>query len=138
MESSLPLSDRVPANLTSRSSLASGCPFSRWRSATGTSCNACDPMVGEQHVRPRLPHSDYRGVRLLGDARQMASDRQPSFAWGVPVLLGGLLLLTIGRAGSLGALQELSLLPVLFGVALLIGGLALARALALPILSHCC
>lgn len=59
---------------------------------------------------------------------------QPSFAWGVPVLLGGLLLLTIGRAGSLGALQELSLLPVMFGGALLIGGRALARALALPIL----
>ena len=59
---------------------------------------------------------------------------QPSFASGVAVLLGGLLLLTIGRAGNLGALQELSLLPVMFGVALLIGGLSLARALALPIL----
>ena len=59
---------------------------------------------------------------------------QPSLVSGVPVLLGGLLLLTLGRAGNLGALQELSLLPVLFGVALLVGGLSLARALALPIL----
>ena len=59
---------------------------------------------------------------------------QPSMTLGVPVLLGGLLLLTFGRAGSLGALQELSLLPVMFGVALLVGGLPLARALALPIL----
>ncbi len=59
---------------------------------------------------------------------------EPSFAWGLPVLFGGLLVLTIGRAGSLGALQELSLLPVMSGVALLVGGLSLLRALALPIL----
>jgi EpsI family protein len=65
---------------------------------------------------------------------QLPAVCEPSFAWGVPALLGGLLLLTIGRAANLGALQELSLLPVLFGVALLLGGLALARALALPIM----
>jgi EpsI family protein len=59
---------------------------------------------------------------------------QPSYSLGVPVIVGGLLLLTIGRAGSLAAIQELSLLPVMFGVALLVGGLPLARALALPIL----
>jgi exosortase len=59
---------------------------------------------------------------------------QPSMTLGVPVLLGGLLLLTIGRAGSLGALQELSLLPVMFGIALLSRRPPLVRALALPIL----
>lgn len=59
---------------------------------------------------------------------------QPSYALGIPVLFAGLLLLTIGRAGSLGAVQELSLLPTMFGVALLIGGVSLVRALALPIM----
>jgi EpsI family protein len=64
----------------------------------------------------------------------LPSTWQPSFGLGIPVLVGGLMLLTIGRAGSLGAVQELSLIPVMFGVALLVGGLPLARALALPIL----
>ena len=59
---------------------------------------------------------------------------EPSFALGLPVLIGGLLVLTIGRASNLGALQELSLLPVMFGVALLVGGLSILRVLALPIL----
>jgi EpsI family protein len=58
----------------------------------------------------------------------------PSFALGLPVLIVGLLVLTIGRAGNLGAFQELSLLPVMSGIVLLVGGLPLFRALALPIL----
>jgi EpsI family protein len=66
--------------------------------------------------------------------RNLPAVCQPSFALGLPVLLGGLLVLTISRAGSLGALQELSLLPAMCGVALLIGGLPLLRALALPIM----
>lgn len=59
---------------------------------------------------------------------------RPSFVLGLPVLIGGLFILTIGRAGNLGAIQELSLLPVMSGVVLLVGGIPLLRALALPIL----
>src|SRR4030095_15510330 len=124
---SLPLSDRASANLTSRSSLA------LWVSLALAICY-WDVMY--MLANQWWSHSMYTHCFLIpiiagyvcwATRGKLPATCQPSFAWGVPVLLGGLLLLTIGRAGNLGALQELSLLPVMFGVALLIGGRSRAR-----------
>jgi EpsI family protein len=132
---SLPLSDRASANLTSRSSLA------LWVSALALAICYWDVMymlANQWWSNSMYTHGFLipiiAGYVCWATRGKLPATCQPSFAWGVPVLLGGLLLLTIGRAGNLGALQELSLLPVMFGVALLIGGGSLARALALPIL----
>jgi len=134
-ESSLPLSDRVPANLTSRFSLA------LWVSVLALAICYWDVMymlANQWWANSMYAHGFLipiiAGYVCWATRGKLPATCQPSFALGVPVLLGGLILLTLGRASSLGALQELSLIPVIFGFALLIGGLSLARALALPIL----
>ena len=57
----------------------------------------------------------------------------PSYLTGLPVLAFGLVLLVIGRVGSLLILEEFSILPTLAGLVLLGGGLSLLRAVALPL-----
>src|SRR4030095_2046097 len=121
IEASLPLSDRASANLTSLALLMSALALAicywdvmymlanQWWSNSMHTHGFLMPIIA--------------GYVCWATRGQLPATCEPSFALGVPVLFGGLLLLTIGRAGSLGALQELSLLPVLFGVALLIGGL---------------
>jgi EpsI family protein len=133
--SSPPLSDRASANLTSWSS------FPLWACALALAICYWDVMymlANQWWSNSMYTHGFLipiiAGYVCWATRGKLPAACQPSFAWGVPILLGGLLVLTIGRAGSLGALQELSLLPVMFGVALLIGGPSLARALALPIL----
>jgi EpsI family protein len=132
--SSSPLSDRI-SNLSLRSSPA------LWVSALAVAICYWDVMymlANQWWSNSMYTHGFLipiiAGYVCWATRGKLPATCQPSFAWGVPVLLSGLLLLTIGRAGNLGALQELSLLPVMFGVVLLIGGRSLARALALPIL----
>jgi EpsI family protein len=135
IDTSLPLSNRASAKVTSRSSLA------LWVSALALAICYWDVMymLAIQWWSNSMYTHGFLIPIIAGyvcwtTRGKLPATCQPSFAWGGPVLVVGLLLLTIGRAGNLGALQELSLLPVMFGVALLIGGVSLARALALPIL----
>jgi EpsI family protein len=63
-----------------------------------------------------------------------ASWGQPSYAAGGAVLLIGLTLLTVGRISGIGLAQQLSMLPTLGGIVLLLGGLGLLRAVWFPII----
>ena len=135
IESSLSHPDQAAVSLTPRSSVA------LW--AAGLALALCYWDVLYMLVNQWWSNSMYThgflipiiaGYVCWATRGNLPAVCQPSFKLGFPVIVGGLLLLTIGRAGSLAAIQELSLLPVMFGVALLVGGLPLARALALPIL----
>ena len=53
--------------------------------------------------------------------------------WGYALLIVGLLALVTGRAGGIQLLARISLLPILFGLAMFLGGWSLARELAFPI-----
>ena len=53
--------------------------------------------------------------------------------WGYALLIAGLLALLIGRAGGIQLLARISLLPILFGLVMFLGGWSLARDLAFPI-----
>lgn len=66
-------------------------------------------------------------------ARVAAELGNPAVLPGLTLLVLGLGLLTTARAGSLLALQELSILPTLLGLALLLGGYGLLRVVWLPI-----
>jgi EpsI family protein len=135
IESSRPQSDHATVNLQPRSSIA------LWACALALALCYWDVLymlVNQWWSNSMYTHGFLipiiAGYVCWATRGKLPAVCQPSFAVGLPVLVGGLLLLTIGRAGNLGALQELSLLPAMFGVALLIGGLSLVRALALPIL----
>ena len=133
--SSLSQSDNAAVNLTPRSSIA------LWASALALALCYWDVMymLGRQWWSNSMYTHGFLIPIIAGYVCWATRDKlpavcRPSFALGLPVLVVGLVVLTIGRAGNLGAIQELSLIPVMFGVALLTGGLALVRALALPIL----
>jgi EpsI family protein len=64
--------------------------------------------------------------------RILAAVAAPSYASGLAALLLALAAVVVGQAGSLAVLQELSVLPVLFGLVLLAGGWPLARRLWFP------
>lgn len=128
-------SDRVSVNLPSRSSIA------LWTAALALALCYWDVMymlVNQWWSNSMYTHGFLipiiAGYVCWSTRGNLPAVCQPSFVLGFPVIVGGLLLLTIGRAGNFAAIQELSIIPVMFGVALLVGGLPLARALALPIL----
>jgi exosortase len=52
--------------------------------------------------------------------------------WGYPLLVLGLAALVLGRAGGIQVSARVSLIPVLFGLALFLGGPEVARLLAFP------
>lgn len=68
-----------------------------------------------------------KGERLRG----MPFRPAPVFGW--IGLLGGLLLLYVGRSQNILTLEMLGLLPILAGVVLMIGGWSILRILAFPI-----
>jgi exosortase len=53
--------------------------------------------------------------------------------WGYALLIAGLLALLIGRAGGIQLLARISLVPILFGLVMFLGGRSLTRELAFPI-----
>jgi len=57
---------------------------------------------------------------------------KPSW-WGIPILLGGLCVLALGLVGAELFLARVSLLIVIFGLIVFLGGWAMARALAAPV-----
>ena len=57
----------------------------------------------------------------------------PNFAGGIPLLFAGLLLLLLGYAGAVELVQELSLIPTLAGVVLLLLGTKFFQTLCFPI-----
>jgi exosortase len=66
-------------------------------------------------------------------SRLAAAAFAPKPRLGIVVLLSGMALLWVGRAAGIVAFQEVSLLPTLFGVILILAGSSAAAALALPI-----
>lgn len=57
----------------------------------------------------------------------------PNYVGGLSVLFGGLLMLLLGHAGAVASIQELSLIPTIAGVVLLLLGTAFFRVLWFPI-----
>ncbi|MDR7415089.1 MAG: exosortase/archaeosortase family protein [Armatimonadota bacterium] len=66
--------------------------------------------------------------------RALAAARAEGTWLGLAVLLLGLGALVVGRAGGIALLSRTSLIPVLFGLVLLLGGWRTARLVAFPIL----
>jgi exosortase len=72
---------------------------------------------------------------LVWERRRALAATRPKGTWlGLPVLLIGLGALVLGRAGGIALLARISLVPVLFGLVLLLGGGRMARLVAFPIL----
>lgn len=72
---------------------------------------------------------------LVWERRRALLALRPAGTWaGLPVLLLGLAALVVGRAGGVALLARISLIPVLFGLVLLLGGGRMARLVAFPIL----
>ena len=72
---------------------------------------------------------------LVWERRRTLAATRPKGTWlGLPVLLLGLGALVLGRAGGIALLARVSLVPVLFGLVLLLGGWRMARLAAFPIL----
>mgnify|MGYP000333165876 FL=1 len=72
---------------------------------------------------------------LVWDRRRALSTTRPEGTWlGLPVLLVGLAALVFGRAGGVALVARASLIPVLFGLVLLLGGWRVARLAAFPVL----
>jgi EpsI family protein len=78
-----------------------------------------------------LPISAY----MLWTKRDSIRAVEPAPAWtaGLTLLLGGLSMLVLGTAGVFSTLQELSLIPTLFGIVLLMGGTRLTGVVWLPL-----
>jgi len=72
---------------------------------------------------------------LVWERRRALAATRPEGTWlGLPVLLLGLGALVLGRAGGVVLLARVSLVPVLFGLVLLLGGWRMARLVAFPVL----
>jgi len=72
---------------------------------------------------------------LVWERRRTLAATRPKGTWlGLPVLLLGLGALVLGRAGGIALLARVSLVPVLFGLVLLLGGGRMARLVAFPVL----
>jgi len=72
---------------------------------------------------------------LVWERRRALAATRPKGTWlGLPVLLIGLGALVLGRAGGIALLSRISLVPVLFGLVLLLGGGRMTRLAAFPIL----
>jgi exosortase len=72
---------------------------------------------------------------LVWERRRTLAATRPEGTWlGLPVLLLGLGALVLGRAGGIALLARVSLVPVLFGLVLLLGGWRMARLVASPVL----
>lgn len=72
---------------------------------------------------------------LVWDRRRALRAIRPEGTWtGLPILLVGLGALVLGRAGGIALVARASLIPVLFGLVLLLGGWRVARVVAFPIL----
>jgi exosortase len=72
---------------------------------------------------------------LVWERRRALAATRPKGTWlGLPVLLLGLGALVLGRAGGIALLARISLVPVLFGLVLLLGGWRMARLVAFPVL----
>jgi len=72
---------------------------------------------------------------LVWERRRALAATRPEGTWlGLPVLLIGLGALVLGRAGGIALLARISLVPVLFGLVLLLGGWRMARLVAFPVL----
>gem|GEM_PF-282150 len=57
----------------------------------------------------------------------------PNPLWGLPICLGGIVLLVLGKAGGINVLQELSLLVTLLGIVLLLLGHRILRSIWFPL-----
>ncbi len=72
---------------------------------------------------------------LVWERRRALRAVRPEGTWlGLPVLLLGLAALVLGRAGGIAVLARASLIPVLLGLVLLLGGWAVLRLVAFPVL----
>ena len=72
---------------------------------------------------------------LVWERRKALQALAPEGTWaGLPVLLVGLCALVVGRAGGVALLARISLIPVLFGLVLLLRGWRTARLVAFPVL----
>ncbi len=72
---------------------------------------------------------------LVWDRRRALRATRAEGTWfGLPVLLLGLAALVFGRIGGVALLARTSLIPVLFGLVLLLGGWRMARLVAFPVL----
>lgn len=65
--------------------------------------------------------------------RSLARSQQRVWWWGYLVLMAGLAMLLLGQAGGINLASRVSLIIVLFGLAMFLGGPELARLLAFPI-----
>jgi len=74
-------------------------------------------------------------VYLVWERRRALAATRPKGTWlGLPVLPSGLGALVLARAGGIALLSRISLVPVLFGLVLLLGGGRMTRLAAFPIL----
>lgn len=70
---------------------------------------------------------------VWGRRRALSSARRRAWWWGYPVLVAGLLMLLIGQAGGITLASRVSLIIVLLGLAMFLGGPAVTRLLIFPL-----
>ncbi|MCS7173102.1 MAG: exosortase/archaeosortase family protein [Armatimonadetes bacterium] len=72
---------------------------------------------------------------LVWERRRTLRACRPGGTWlGLPVLFWGLAALVLGRTGGIAILARASLIPVLLGLVLLLGGWSVVRLVAFPVL----